>query len=583
MSVVRSTVPNMAVEAGTELVEFDGQQLSLMAAPEIAHDPAAYLLDLAGEHGEVFTRPWVVGLILDLVAYSDNRDLAELTVVEPACGSGAFLEPLVRRLSASCQRWNRPITAAAGSLRAFDLLPANVERSRKLVSRVLVDDGWPADAAEALAVEWVQVSDFLLRPLQTGTVDLVVGNPPYVRLEDVPDARMRAYRNACRTMTGRSDLYVGFFERALHSLKPDGRVGFICADRWMRNQYGRHLRALVAAQFSVDVAIAMHDVDAFDEVVSAYPAITVLSRRAQGAAVVADTTAAFGAGAGSELSEHIRRGLDTTVSTAAYQASRLPHWFGGDESWPTGSPARLAMIEHLTDHFPPLEDPATQTRVGIGVATGADAVFITTDPQVAERERLLPLSMVSDIASGKVEWSGHYLVNPWNDDGLVRLQNHPRLFGYFEANVEALRRRNIAGRQPDKWYRTIDRVIPGLKESSKLLIPDMRMTMHPVLDEGQTYPHHNLYFVTSGVWDLRVLGGLLLSRVATAFVEAFCVKMRGGTLRFQAQYLRRIRVPRREDVSPGDAAALAGAFDRRDVDAATSVALRLYGLDALPE
>ena len=582
MSDVRTTVPLMAIEAGTELVEFDGQ-LSLLAPPEIAHAPAAYLLDPAGEHGEVFTRPWVVELILDLVGYTDDRDPTGLTVVEPACGSGAFLGPLVRRLSASCRRWNRPITAAASSLQAFDLLPANVERSRELVSRVLVEDGWSTEDAEMLAVEWVQVSDFLLRPLQTSTVDFVVGNPPYVRLEDVPDARMRAYRSACRTMTGRSDLYVGFFERALRSLKPDGKVGFICADRWMRNQYGRHLRAMIAAQFSVDVTIAMHDVDAFDELVSAYPAITVISRRAQAAAVVADTTAAFGADAGADLSEHIRRGVETTVSTAAFQVSQLPHWFGGDESWPTGSPARLAMIEHLTDHFPPLEDPATQTRVGIGVATGADAVFITTDTQVAERERLLPLSMVSDVAAGRVEWSGHYLVNPWDDDGLVRLQHHPRLFGYFEANAEALRRRNVAGRQPDKWYRTIDRVIPGLKESSKLLIPDMRMAMHPVLDEGQTYPHHNLYFVISGAWDLRVLGGLLLSRVATAFVEAYCVKMRGGTLRFQAQYLRRIRVPRREDVSPGDAAALADAFDRRDVDAATSVALRLYGLDTLPE
>ncbi len=76
-----------------------------------------------------------------------------------------------------------------------------------------------------------------------------------------------------------------------------------------------------------------------------------------------------------------------------------------------------------------------------------------------------------------------------------------------------MRKRNVAGRQPDRWYRTIDRVIPGLRESSKLLIPDMRMTMHPVLDEGKTYPHHNLYFVTSGRWDLTVLGGLLLSRV----------------------------------------------------------------------
>ena len=384
-------------------------------------------------------------------------------------------------------------------------------------------------------------------------------------------------------MTGRSDLYVGFFERALRSLRPGGQVGFICADRWMRNQYGKHLRALVADGYSVDAAIAMHDVDAFEDQVSAYPAVTVISRRPQQPAVVADTTGAFGAESAAALADYVRGDSTETVTAPSFQVSRLPHWFAGDESWPTGSPARLAMIEHLADHFPALEDPATRTRVGIGVATGADGVYITTRADVAEPDRMLPLSMVSDIASGRVEWSGHYLVNPWDDDGLVRLQDHPRLFGYYEAHAEALRRRNVAGRYPHRWYRTIDRVIPGLKDSPKLLIPDMRMTMHPVLDDGRTYPHHNLYFVTSRGWDLRVLGGLLLSRVATAFVEAYCVKMRGGTLRFQAQYLRRIRVPRIADVSAGDAAALAGAFDRRDVDAATSIALRLYGLDSLPE
>lgn len=111
----------------------------------------------------------------------------------------------------------------------------------------------------------------------------------------------------------------------------------------------------------------------------------------------------------------------------------------------------------------------------------------------------------------------------------------------------------------------------------------MRASIHPVLDDGQTYPHHNLHHVTSTAWDLRVLGGLLLSGVANAFVETYAVKMRGGTLRFQAQYLRRIRVPRPADVSTADAEALALAFDRRDVPAATATALRPYGLDHLPE
>ena len=110
----------------------------------------------------------------------------------------------------------------------------------------------------------------------------------------------------------------------------------------------------------------------------------------------------------------------------------------------------------------------------------------------------------------------------------------------------------------------------------------MRLTIHPVLDEGSVYPHHNLYYVVSERWDMTVLGGLLLSDVANAFIEAYAVKMRGGTLRFQAQYLRRIRVPRLSDVSPTDQRKLADAFVRRDRVLATDVALKLYGLTELP-
>ncbi|WP_208113010.1 hypothetical protein [Actinorugispora endophytica] len=45
----------------------------------------------------------------------------------------------------------------------------------------------------------------------------------------------------------------------------------------------------------MDLVLVMHDVDAFDDQVSAYPAITLISNRPQGAAVAADTTRAFGA------------------------------------------------------------------------------------------------------------------------------------------------------------------------------------------------------------------------------------------------------------------------------------------------
>ena len=45
----------------------------------------------AVEHGEIFTRRWIVELILDLAGYDADRDLASMTAVEPACGAGAAL------------------------------------------------------------------------------------------------------------------------------------------------------------------------------------------------------------------------------------------------------------------------------------------------------------------------------------------------------------------------------------------------------------------------------------------------------------------------------------------------------------
>lgn len=102
------------------------------------------------------------------------------------------------------------------------------------------------------------------------------------------------------------------------------------------------------------------------------------------------------------------------------------------------------------------------------------------------------------------------------------------------------------------------------------------------MDYGNAYPHHNLYFVVSDAWDLEVLGGLLLSDVANLFVGTYCVKMRGGCYRFQAQYLRRIRVPDPESISSSHRRGLSAAFAERDGEAATHIALQLYGLDGLP-
>lgn len=556
------------------------QQLTLledaMSLVELAPDPGA-------DYGEVFTRRWIVDLILDLVGYTPDKDLGAQTLVEPSCGTGAFLVPVVERLLESSAAHGHDPRALGPAIRALDLLDASAQRARKAVVELLTGNGLDGDEAEVLAAEWVATGDYLLHPHDSASADYVVGNPPYIRLENVSRHTMDAYRRICPTMRGRADIYVGFIERGLDLLKPGGGLSFICADRWMRNQYGADLRELIASEYAVDTVISMHDVDAFEDDVSAYPAIIVLRNGPQAKAVVVDADGGFDETEAARLDSWIRRGRRRTIASGSFEAMRVDGWFAGRDLWPSASPANLELLADLEGRFAPLQDRSTGTVVGIGLASGCDDVYLTSEAGIVEHDRLLPMLQASDLATGRIVWSGTHLINPWDDAGLADLGVFPNLAAYFAANERRLRLRFVARRHPEAWYRTIDRVNPWLAAKPKLLLPDLKATAHPVLDEGGFYPHHNLYFVTSDQWDLQVLGGLLLSDFANLFVGAYCVKMRGGCYRFQAQYLRRIRVPAPGSIKKADQRAISSAFEARDVERATGIATRLYGVSSPPK
>jgi adenine-specific DNA-methyltransferase len=381
--------------------------------------------------GEVFTRSWVVELILDLCGYVPDRDLVSLTAIEPSCGSGAFLAPMARRVAESAKNHGQDIAQAAEAIQARDVHRPHVLRSRAVVRETLCSTGIDPDRAAVLARRWIRQGDFLLEPPAERSADFVLGNPPYIRLEAIPTAISNAYRQACPAMGGRADIYVGFYERGLHALRDAGALGFICADRWMRNAYGARLRKLISREWSVEAILSMTEVDAFESEVDAYPAITVLRRAAQNRGpLVVDTTPEFGADEARRLIQATKRGR-ASIASGQFRAARLSRWTADPSGWPTGSPRQLAALTKIEATHPPLEDRETGTKVGIGLATGVDRIFITQDPELVEPERILPLAMVRDIASGKLDWSGHCLLNPWDENGLVELREWPMLQAYL--------------------------------------------------------------------------------------------------------------------------------------------------------
>jgi hypothetical protein len=489
---------------------------------------------------------------------------------------------MARRLIGSCLRQNRPLGDCEHSLVAYELDEESADAAREAVALDLRSSGVEKGVAARLAFGWVRTGDYLLESARMSRADYVIGNPPYIRLEDIPSESAGLYREIYSTMRGRADLYVAFFEAALRQLNENGVCAFICADRWMLNQYGADLRRLVTGRFRVETVIEMHEADAFEHDVSAYPAITVIRRAPQGRAVVARASADLGTASPNSLAALLRSAAfeSSGPMPPGLTAAVVDRWFTGNDPWPCGSPDRLALLRRLEDRFGPLESDETATKVGIGVATGLDKVFITKDAKLVEESRLLPLAMAQDTASGRFCWSGHYLVNPWAGDGLVKLKEFPRLKDYLQIHQELIRKRNTARRDPVGWYRTIDRVNADLSGKPKLLIPDIKDRFNPVFDDGRAYPHHNLYYILSDRWNLEVLGGLLLSSVGQLFIDAYGVRMRGGYLRFQAQYLRRVRVPDPESIAEDQALELARAFRQRDRRLASMVALEIYQVTA---
>lgn len=528
--------------------------------------------------GVVYTKPWVVELLLDLAGYVAQANLVDALAVEPAAGEGAFLVPMALRLVASCLHQKRQLADCESALIAYELDESSAETARQAVVEALKSVGIPKATAAKLAACWVRAGDYLFDAPRLREANFVIGNPPYIRLEDIPAETASLYRDAYPTMRGRADIYVAFFEAALRQLKPGGVCAFICADRWMLNQYGADLRQLVTDGYGVETIVEMHNANAFDDDVSAYPAITIIRRGRQMRAVVASAGPAAEYASGSVLASSLQAmaGGKQSRVPAGLTTAVVERWFTGSDPWPCSSPTRLALLRRLEDRFEPLETVGTATKVGIGVATGLDKVFITKDAKLVEASRLLPLAMAQDTATGHFQWSGHYLVNPWDADGLVNLKSFPRLWAYFDQHRERIGRRNTAQRNPGGWYRTIDRVTLSLTDKPKLYIHDIKDCFNPVLDTGKAYPHHNLYFITSDRWNLEVLGGLLLSAVGQFFIESYGVRMRGGYLRFQAQYLRRIRVPNPDAIAQDLAKELVKAFRQRDRELATRLALEIY-------
>jgi len=130
-------------------------------------------------------------------------------LLDPGCGTGEFIDGVIRW----CKRQGLPlprITGVESDPRHLPVLRAKYHRLRAV---------------------HIEHADFLTDGC--ATYNFIVGNPPYVAITALSESEKARYRARYATARGRFDLYLLFFEQALRSLAPGGRLVFITPEKYL--------------------------------------------------------------------------------------------------------------------------------------------------------------------------------------------------------------------------------------------------------------------------------------------------------------------------------------------------------------
>ncbi len=220
------------------------------------------LIDPAERHkyGQYYTRPQVVDLI-NAFAIRQGEDV----MLDPGCGGGTFLVRAYARKRRLSPRLSH--AALLETIYGTDVSPFAANLSTiNLATRDLVED---ANYPRVARVDFfdTKLGATLMRLPSAGglqavpmpSFDAIVGNPPYVRQEDVPEASKKHYTRVARAgglhANGRSDLHLYFWGHALSLLKPDGRLGLLASSQWLDAEYGFALQHFLLENFRVEAIV----------------------------------------------------------------------------------------------------------------------------------------------------------------------------------------------------------------------------------------------------------------------------------------------------------------------------------------
>jgi adenine-specific DNA-methyltransferase len=436
--------------------------------------------------GFVPTPVEVVDLMVDKL-FASRLPMKDDLIIDPGCGNGAFIEGILRY----CSRHSIDVPNVIG----IEQEPGKYACAKDLFRT-------------SDTVQLIQ-GDFLLDGLPEA--DYIIANPPYVPITKISEEEKACYRSIYRTASGRFDLYLLFYERALSLLKKGGRLVFITPEKWLYVHTAKSLRVLLS---EVDVEeILLIDENTFPNLVT-YPMITTVNKSK------------------GRTTRLIRRnGTSSEVTLSKDGSSWLPHLEGK----------------------PGVEDGAKLKdlckRISCGVATGADGVFVMKKERLPSE--LAPFAFPTVSGREINPRTGEYSVSsimliPYDRDGnLLSLGSMPTLAKFLNgpARKAKLMKRTCVRRKP--WYSFHENPPMADILNPKIICKDISQTAVFVEDrEGTIVPRHSVYYLILKDRSMtnEVLEYLNSSDVQS-WLSANAQRAANGFLRLQSKILQKLPVP----------------------------------------
>lgn len=511
--------------------------------------------------------------------------LAAFSMLDPACGTGAFLAEALRLLDATWSEvarvtGRRAHGSLAGQVHGIDDDPLAVDVARFNVciaaagfsgGRCTVPSSSIAADASKNIVVGNAITDLGFQD-PAKRFDAVVGNPPYVNYKKYLDRIDRRFlEENYRVFDGQADLSYYFFELHARLLKDGGTSGQVSSRYFMQASHAARLREFLAGHEITEI-VDMNDCDVFGGL-GIHPLLFFFrrGRTPPGHELVYRDVPALGTGGG-----------DLDGAIAAAPAKRVVQSTLVAGGWCMLSPQELAVKVKFEVH-PPLTDLG---EVLGGAETGHDEAFA--------RHVLVDGDGAFGVHGGKKYPIERELVHPWLKNGDIDAYHHvlgrwcvyvppdigeaefreryPGALAFlscFKAGLEA--RDN--GRIQVPWYAwRRPRNVKNLDAGAKVVVPYKAPRLRASVDTSHAYCSYDVTVFVPGARSpcLAYVVGVLNSAPVAWYFSTLGKRM-GAIYEFYSGPLGKVRVPIPDGASEHEIARL--------VEQAESAARRLHGAD----